>query len=96
MVRCRRQHHNVGTGGAEAGDGCVPVGSTRHQVRFVDDDQVPPAVQNRRQYLLALDVVERRDDGPLGDPGVEADRKLGPPPPDLVRVKHRGMNAESR
>src|SRR5262245_7404742 len=61
-MRSRREQENIRSVSAYRGRGCEALASLTQLMRFVDHDDVPPALRDGRQDLRPFHEVHRRND----------------------------------
>ncbi len=93
-VRCRGEQEHVGSRCRQLVNRALTIGVAADAVRFVHDDEIPPARNGGRQHLRPFDVVDRRDRRGQRGPRIDADRQLGGESTETASIDAGCVDAE--
>src|SRR5204863_60412 len=73
----------------------MPIAVICHTMSLIEDDDVPPAVENGAQHLGTLDVIDRRDRDRPGRPGADVRRQIRGATAYCVKVGNRRLEMKA-
>ena len=87
IVRGCRQQEDVGGARRERSGGGAAIAVAGGAVRFVDDQNVPPARPDRPQHVRPFDEIDGGDGDRQRGPGIHADRQRRHTAPQVAEIR---------